>query len=98
LIVQPGGQLRVRIPFSLYFLQQVEAGQVRSISSKSDAIEGTFARKISYPASDRHATATKLFATQVPAFSKQLSVGGAAAVQEGSDQCAQSKHRDLRRR
>jgi cell division protease FtsH len=68
LIVQPGGQPRVRIPFSPYFLQQVEAGQVRSISSKSDAIEGTFTRKVRYPASDHHATATKLFSTQVPAF------------------------------
>jgi cell division protease FtsH len=68
LIVQPGGQPRVRIPFSPYFLQQVEAGHVGSISSKSDAIEGTCTRRVRYPASDHHETATTLFSTQVPAF------------------------------
>src|SRR5262249_39060514 len=43
-------QSRVKIPFSPYFLSQVEAGHVKSISSRGDTISGTFTRKIVYPA------------------------------------------------
>ena len=56
------------MPFSPYFLQQLEAGKVSSISSTSGAIKGTFKEKISYPANDEKATPTTLFATQVPSF------------------------------
>ena len=56
------------MPFSPYFLQQLEAGKVSSISSTSGAIKGTFKEKIKYPASDEKATPTTLFATQVPSF------------------------------
>jgi cell division protease FtsH len=68
LVAQPSTQPRVSIPFSPYFLQQVQAGQVKSISSKSDTIQGTFKAKLRYPPSDTKATPTTLFATQVPAF------------------------------
>jgi cell division protease FtsH len=68
LVAQPSTQPRVSIPFSPYFLQQVQAGQVKSISSKSDTIQGTFKAKVRYPPSDAKATPTTLFATQVPAF------------------------------
>ena len=40
LMAQPSGPPRVKVPFSPYFLQQVQAGQVKSISSKGDTIEG----------------------------------------------------------
>ena len=56
------------VPFSPYFLEQVKAGQVSSISSKGDTIQGKFKAKLRYPASDKKATPTKLFATQVPSF------------------------------
>jgi cell division protease FtsH len=59
---------RVTVPFSPYFLQQVKAGQVSSLSSKGDTIQGKFAAKQRYPASDKKATPTKLFATEVPSF------------------------------
>src|SRR5262249_25565755 len=36
------GQPRVKVPFSPYFVQQVSAGRVASISSRGDTIEGTF--------------------------------------------------------
>ena len=62
------GQPRVKVPFSPYFLQQVEAGKVKSISSTADAIQGTFKTKLRYPPSDSKATPTTLFSTQVPAF------------------------------
>ena len=42
LAVQPSGQPRVKVPFSPYFLAQVQAGEVKSISSGGDTIKGTF--------------------------------------------------------
>jgi len=66
LVFQPAGQPRVTVPFSPYFLNQLEAGQVASISAKSGAIDGTFKAAVHYPEST--STATTLFATQVPSF------------------------------
>jgi cell division protease FtsH len=68
LMSQPSGPPRVEVPFSPYFLDQVQAGQVKSIASKGDTIEGTFATKLRYPAGDRKATPTTLFSTEVPSF------------------------------
>jgi cell division protease FtsH len=68
LLAQPSGQPRVKVPFSPYFIDQVKAGQVKSISSKSESIEGTFVKKIRYPSDDKNATPTTLFSTQVPSF------------------------------
>jgi cell division protease FtsH len=68
LMVQSSGQQRVKVPFSPYFLKQVDAGNVRSISSKGDTIDGTFAHKLVYPATDRKAKPTTLFSTEVPTF------------------------------
>ena len=63
LIVGPGGQPRVTVPFSPYFIQQVQQGHVRSInSSPVNTIQGTFTHKLRYPASDRTATPTPCFA------------------------------------
>jgi cell division protease FtsH len=68
LLFSPRGQPRVKVPFSPYFLSQVRAGQVSSIASKGDTIEGTFKTSVHYPAGDATATATTLFATEVPTF------------------------------
>ena len=68
LAFQPPGQQRVTVPFSPYFLNQLEAGQVKSISSKGDTIHGTFKTKLRYPPSDAKATPTTLFSTEVPTF------------------------------
>jgi cell division protease FtsH len=68
LMFRSSGQPRVKVPFSPYFVQQVEAGQVKSISSRGDTIQGTFATKLKYPPTDANAIPTTLFATQVPAF------------------------------
>ena len=40
------------VPFSPYFLSQLEAGKVKSISSKGDTIQGTFKTKVRYPPND----------------------------------------------
>ncbi len=68
LMSQSSGQPRVKVPFSPYFLRQVQAGKVASISSKSDTIEGTFKRKVAYPPGSAKATRTTLFSTEVPTF------------------------------
>jgi cell division protease FtsH len=69
LLFQPKtGESRVTVPFSPVFLEKVKAGQVKSISSRGDAVEGNFKEKVRYPPSDQKATPTKLFATQVPSF------------------------------
>jgi cell division protease FtsH len=66
LAFQNSSEPRVTVPFSPYFLDQLEAGKVKSISSKSDTIQGSFKAAVHYP--DSSATATTLFSTQVPSF------------------------------
>jgi cell division protease FtsH len=63
----------VRIPYSPTFLSQVQAGNVKEISSKGDSIQGTFKTKVRYPANATAASTS--FATQVPSFAnnQQLS-------------------------
>jgi cell division protease FtsH len=68
LIFKPGAMPRVEVPFSPFFLQQLEAGKVKSISSMGDTIDGTFVVKLRYPATDAKTVPTTLFTTQVPAF------------------------------
>ena len=68
LMSQSAGQPRVTVPFSPYFLAQVEAGQVKSISSTGDTIQGTFATERRYPPEGQAATPTTLFSTEVPSF------------------------------
>jgi cell division protease FtsH len=68
LMARSSGEPRVKVPFSPYFLHQVETGHVKSISSKSDTIQGTFTSKLVYPPGSRKATPTTLFSTEVPTF------------------------------
>jgi cell division protease FtsH len=68
LLLRPGGEPRVQVPFSPFFLQQVQAGHVKSISAQNDAIQGTFTSKLRFPPSDSSAKPTTLFKTQVPSF------------------------------
>jgi len=68
LLFQPPGQPRVTVPFSPFFLNEVAVDQVKSITTKGDTVQGTFTTKLRYPPSDKKATATTLFSTQVPAF------------------------------
>jgi cell division protease FtsH len=68
LIFQPSSEPRVTVPFSPYFLQQLDASQIKSISSRGDTIEGTFKSKQKFPANDSKATPTTQFKTEVPTF------------------------------
>jgi cell division protease FtsH len=67
-VLKPGGQPRVKVPFSPYFVSAVRSGQIASITSTGNGIEGTFKKKQRYPAANASATPTTLFATEVPAF------------------------------
>jgi len=68
LLVQPGTQPRVRVPFSPYFVSAVQAGRVASIASTGDTIQGTFKVAVRYPAQNPQAPLTTLFTTEVPTF------------------------------
>ncbi len=69
LVFQPANtQPRVRVPFSPYFLTQLNDANVKSISSTGNTVQGTFNNKVRYPASDKNAPQTTLFATEVPTF------------------------------
>jgi cell division protease FtsH len=68
LFAPSAGQPRVTVSFNPYFLEQVKAGQVKSISSKGDTIQGTFKTKQRYPRTSKKAIPTTLFATEVPSF------------------------------
>jgi cell division protease FtsH len=68
LLTQPSGQPRVTVPFSPDFLAQVQAGQVSSIATKGDSVQGTFKTKQRYPPNSKTATPTTLFATEIPTF------------------------------
>src|SRR5215216_449085 len=55
---------RVRVPYSPFFLNQVRAGHVRSITSKGTAIQGTFTQNERY----RGSKPTRMFRSEIPAF------------------------------
>jgi len=55
---------RVRVPYSPFFLDEVRAGHVASITSKGTTIQGTFTEKLTYKGSKP----TDLFRTEIPTF------------------------------
>ena len=55
---------RVRVPYSPFFLKEVGAGRVASITSKGTAIQGMFVRKETYAGSKP----SQRFRTEIPAF------------------------------
>jgi cell division protease FtsH len=59
---------RVRVPYSPFFLDQVEAGHVASITSRGTAVQGEFTRPLKYPPDDRRVRATRRFRTEIPSF------------------------------
>jgi cell division protease FtsH len=55
---------RLRVPYSPFFLDQVNAGDVKEITSKGTAIQGTFAEAKTFAGSKP----STLFRTEIPAF------------------------------
>ncbi len=69
LLIHPStAETRITVPFKPFFLQQVESGKVKTITTKGDTVEGTLKAKVHYPAHEKDAPNTKLFTTQVPTF------------------------------
>jgi cell division protease FtsH len=68
LLTPASKQPRVTVAFNPFFLQAVQSGEVASISSTGDTVEGTFTHKLVYPPGARSATPTKLFRTEIPTF------------------------------
>jgi cell division protease FtsH len=67
-----GPPARVRVPYSPFFINQVNAGKVKDITSKGTAIQGTFTEKLQYG----KAKPTTRFKTEVPAFANSDQLSG----------------------
>jgi cell division protease FtsH len=65
LAYQPTGPARVTVPYS-YFVQQMDARNVATVTAQGSDIQGTFRHSITYPA--HNGTTTALFSTERPAF------------------------------
>ena len=64
-----GPEERERVPYQPFFVDQVEAGNVKEISSRGDSIEGELEKKTKYdPPGDDKAVDVDRFETEVPAF------------------------------
>ena len=67
--VTRGPEDRERIPYQPFFVDQVEAGNVKEISSQEDSIEGELKREASYdPPGDAKPVKVTKFKTEVPTF------------------------------
>jgi cell division protease FtsH len=62
--IATGPEDRVRVPYSPFFLRQVEAGVVNEITSQGTDIQGTFTKKLRYGDTEP----TTRFRTEIPAF------------------------------
>jgi len=64
-----GPEARIRVPYLPTFVKQVDAGNVKSISSRGESIQGEFRRKVTYPPKpDEDAKTSTHFTTHVPVF------------------------------
>jgi cell division protease FtsH len=62
-------QERRQVPYQPFFVEQLEAGNVKEISSRADSIEGALERATAYdPAGAAKRVKVKQFETQIPAF------------------------------
>jgi cell division protease FtsH len=61
---------RVRVPYTPFFLDQVRAGQVKDITSKGTAIQGTFTKPVQF----EERKPTTRFKTEIPAFANNDSL------------------------
>src|SRR5207244_6575320 len=64
----PSGHQRIRVPYTPTFIQQIQAGNVKSISSKGSTVQGEFRVSVKYPATGKNAKASRFFDTEVPTF------------------------------
>src|SRR3954464_7605130 len=64
----PSGHERIRVPYTPTFVQQIERGNVKEISSKGTTVQGTFRHEFKYPPTGKDSKVSKFFDTEVPTF------------------------------
>jgi cell division protease FtsH len=70
-----GPENRQQVPYQPFFLEQVGAGNVQTITSREDSIEGELKRPAAYdPPGDAKPVQVDRFETQVPAFIDRVSL------------------------
>jgi cell division protease FtsH len=62
---------RVRIPYNPVFLEQVREGNVKSISSKGETVQGELREALRYPPRGKEVEPARLFDTEVPTFANE---------------------------
>ena len=60
--------LRIHIPYSPLFLDQVRAGNVDRITSKGASLQGLFKTPVRYPPSGSNSRSSERFSTLIPSF------------------------------
>src|SRR5437016_1717805 len=60
--------LRINIPYSPLFLDQVRAGNVDRITSKGASLQGLFKTPVRYPPSGSNSRSSERFSTLIPSF------------------------------
>jgi cell division protease FtsH len=65
---------RVAIPYYPTFINQVDGGNVSSISSTGNSVQGTFRTAVKYPSNSQTAEPTTRFSTQIPSFANGASL------------------------
>jgi cell division protease FtsH len=65
---------RVAVPYYPTFINQVDAGNVSSISSTGNSVQGTFKTAVKYPSDSQTAQPTTRFSTQIPSFANGSSL------------------------
>src|SRR3954462_2315534 len=77
----PSTHERIRIPYSPTFLTEVKQGNVKSISSRGETVQGEFRHEFKYPPTGKGSKVSKLFDTEVPTFANTDAL--TAALQAG---------------
>src|SRR4051812_14366438 len=80
----PSTHERIRIPYSPTFLTEVKQGNVKSISSRGETVQGEFQHEFKYPPTGKDSKVSKLFDTEVPTFANTDAL--TAALQAGNVQ------------
>jgi cell division protease FtsH len=90
-LITGGPPDRTQVPYSPFFLQQVQAGNVQEISSRGETIQGDLKKKATFTPPGEKRTTVHLFKTEVPSFvdttnlTKQLESKGVVVNAEPAD-------------
>src|SRR6188472_2639141 len=64
-----GPAKREQVPYQPFFVEQLNAGNVKEITSRADSIEGELVKEVKYdPSGDKKPVDVTKFKTEVPSF------------------------------